>query len=199
MALLTGRVRAGEPTQAEALGGILLCGGFALLFDVSFLLAAMTMGLVVANFARHHRLPLRAIEGIEWPFMVLFFVLSGASLELSQLGTSAALTAAYVVLRVFGRVVGGWLGSVLAGDMRPRTVGVALLPQAGIAIGMALVVSQRLPEIGPAILTATIAGTIVFEIAGPVLTRIVLEKSGETRPPEIEPEAALPMGGDSAP
>lgn len=80
MALLTGRVRSGEPTQAEALGGVLLCGGVALFLDVSFLLAAMTMGVVVANLARHHRRPFREIEGIEWPSMVLFFVSRWAGL-----------------------------------------------------------------------------------------------------------------------
>ena len=182
MAFLTGRIRTGEPTQAEALGGILLCGGVALLLDVSFLLAAMTMGVVVANLARHHRRPFRAIEGIEWPFLVLFFVLSGASLRVAELGAVAGLTLAYVLLRLLGRVVGGWLGSLASG--RPPSVaavGVALLPQAGIAIGMALVVSQRVPEVGGAILTATVAGTIVFELAGPILTRLVLVRSGETK------------------
>ncbi len=182
IALLTGRVRIGEPTQAEALGGVLLCGGVALLFDVSFLLAAMTMGVVVANLARHHRRPFRAIEGIEWPLLVLFFVLSGASLDLSQQGAAAGLTLAYVSLRVLGRLVGGWLGSRLAGTSESvRTVGVALLPQAGIAIGMALVVSQRVPELGAEILTATVGGTIVFELFGPILTRLVLTRSGEAK------------------
>jgi hypothetical protein len=60
-------------------------------------------------------------------------------------------------------------------------IGVALLPQAGIAIGMALVVSQRVPDVGGAILAAIIAGTIVFEIAGPILTRLVLVRSGEAK------------------
>jgi hypothetical protein len=64
--------------------------------------------------------------------------------------------------------------------MSNRAIGVALLPQAGIAIGMGLVVSQRVPEWGSAILTATVAGTIVFEVVGPVLTRLVLVRSGET-------------------
>jgi Kef-type K+ transport system membrane component KefB len=142
----------------------------------------MTMGVVVANLARHHRRSFRAIEGIEWPFLVLFFVLSGASLQVAELGTAATLTLAYVLLRVLGRIAGGWLGSHLsARSPSARTVGVALLPQAGIAIGMALVVSQRVPEVGGAILTATVAGTIVFEIAGPILTRLVLVRSGEAK------------------
>jgi Kef-type K+ transport system membrane component KefB len=182
MALLSGRVRAGEPTQAEALGGVLLCGGVALLLDVSFLLAAMTMGVVVANLAHHHRRPFNAIEGIEWPFLVLFFVLSGASLQLAELGAAAGLTLAYVLLRVLGRIVGGWLGSLFSGrSLSVQTVGVAMLPQAGIAIGMALVVSQRVPEVGGTILTATVAGTIVFEIVGPILTRLLLVRSGEAK------------------
>ncbi len=180
LALLSGRVRSGEPTQAEALGGVLLCGGVALMFEVSFLLAAMTMGVVVANVGRHHRRPFRAIEGIEWSFLVLFFVLSGASLQMAELGTAAELTLGYVLLRLLGRVVGGWLGSLLSGrSPSARTLGVALLPQAGIAIGMALVVSQRVPEVGGVILIATVAGTIVFEILGPIFTRLVVVRSGE--------------------
>jgi Kef-type K+ transport system membrane component KefB len=185
MAMLTGRVRDREPTQAEALGGVLLCGGAALMLGVSFLLAAMTMGVVVANLARHHRRPFRAIEGIEWPFMVLFFVLSGSSLDADQLGTAGGLTLAYIVLRVVGRIAGGWLGARLSTATNApaspgmRGVGVALLPQAGIAIGMALVASQRLPEAGEPVLAATVAGTIVFEIFGPILTRQIVTRSGE--------------------
>ncbi len=182
MALLTGRIRAGEPTQAEALGGVLLCGGLALLLDVSFLLAAMVMGTVVANLAQHHRRPFRAIEGIEWPFMVLFFVLSGVALEVRALHTAAPLAGAYILLRTLGRLVGGRLGAWLCGRSNSATrIGTALLPQAGLAIGMALVVSQRLPEMGPAILAATVSGAVVFELSGPIFTRLALVRAGEAR------------------
>jgi Kef-type K+ transport system membrane component KefB len=61
----------------------LLMVGF--LLGVSYLIASMVMGVVIANVARHHEYPFHAIEGIEWPFMVIFFVLAGASLELSAL------------------------------------------------------------------------------------------------------------------
>ncbi len=180
MALLTGRIGEGEPTQAEALGGVLLCGGVALLLDVSYLLAAMIMGVVVANLARHHRRPFRAIEGIEWPFMVLFFVLSGASLQVADLDAAAGLTAAYVLLRIAGRLAGGWIGARLSGSPPLRRVGAALLPQAGLAVGMALLISQRVPGMGP-VLAATVAGTVVFELGGPILTRLALIRTGEAR------------------
>ncbi len=180
MALLTGRIRAGEPTQAEALGAVLLCGGLAQMLDVSFLLSAMTMGVVVANGARHHRRPFRAIEGIEWPFMVLFFVLSGASLSPDHLAGAVGLTLAYIGLRVLGRWIGGWFGCRWSGQpMWSSTVGFALLPQAGIAIGMALVVSQHLPGVDGVILTTTVTATVLFELVGPVLTRMSLVRVGE--------------------
>jgi Kef-type K+ transport system membrane component KefB len=182
MALLSGRIGDGEPTQAEALGGVLLCGGVALLLDVSFLLAAMTMGVVVTNLARHHRRPFRAIEGIEWPFMVLFFVLSGASIAMTELGSAVGLVCGYVVFRVVGRIFGGWLGVALSGEPKlAGGVGAALLPQAGVAIGLALVVSDRVPELGDVILSATVAATILFEVVGPVFTRQALMSSGEAK------------------
>jgi Kef-type K+ transport system membrane component KefB len=184
LALLSGRVRAGEPTLAEALGGVLLCGGIALHLEVSFLLAAMTMGLVVANLARHHRRPFRAIEGIEWPFMALFFVLSGASLDAAALAPALGLTAAYVALRVLGRIAGGWLAARLAGGVPSGArLGLGLLPQSGLAIGMALVASQRVPAFGGPLLAATVAATLLFELFGPLLTRRALERAGETTPP----------------
>ena len=158
----------------------MLCGGISMMLDVSFLLAAMTMGVVVANLARHHTRSFRAIEGIEWPFMVFFFVLSGASLGLDRISEALLLATFYVLLRVAGRFVGGVFGARLAG--RPafsRGLGIALLPQAGIAIGMALVVSERLPEHGEVILSATVLATVFFEIIGPILTRRELARIGE--------------------
>jgi Kef-type K+ transport system membrane component KefB len=112
--------------------------------------------------------------------MVLFFVLSGASLQVAELAETTVLTLAYIFLRVLGRLGGGWLGARLSGTAMPAgRLGIALLPQAGIAIGMALIVSERLPEMGGSILTATVAGTIVFELVGPILTRVALNQSGE--------------------
>ena len=117
--------------------------------------------------------------------MVLFFVLSGAVLEVPDLRATASLTLAYVLLRVLGRIAGGWLGALLAGRRAfsgfSLMIGMAVLPQAGVAIGLALVASQRLPEGGAAILSATVAGTVLFELAGPVLTRLALVRAGETR------------------
>jgi Kef-type K+ transport system membrane component KefB len=180
-AYFTGRVRPGEPTRIEALGIVFLCGGLALVLGVSFLLAAMVMGLAIANLARHHDRPRREIETFEQPFLVLFFILAGAALEVGALAELGLVGAAYILLRTAGLWLGGWLGARLAGLSGPRArlVGLAITPQAGVALGMALVAKSRFPEVGDMLLGIVISTTVVFELIGPVVTRWTLSRVGE--------------------
>jgi Kef-type K+ transport system membrane component KefB len=182
MAYLTGRIEPGEPTLAEALGIVFVCGGLALALDVSFLLASMVTGVVVVNLAKHHERPFHAIEGIEWPFLILLFVLAGASLQVASVHAIGPLVLAYVILRAGGRILGGWLGSKGSdlGRIGRKWMGLALMPQAGVALGMALVASNRFPSLGPQIMSVVICATVVFEIVGPVLTKAALSAVGES-------------------
>lgn len=179
-AYLTGRVRKGEPILTEAMALVLLCGGIALWLEVSHLIAAMTMGAAIANLARHHKYPFHAIEGIEQPLLVVFFVLAGAALEWEAVLGLGALGVAYLASRVVGKCLGAWLGGIPAGaDAQTRLwMGPALLPQAGVAIGMALVASTAFPEHGQLLLSLAISSTIVFEITGPVFTRLAMARAG---------------------
>ncbi|MGB5329983.1 MAG: cation:proton antiporter [Gammaproteobacteria bacterium] len=178
-AYLTGRIKQGQPMLSEALGIVLLCGGIALWLNVSFLIAAIVMGAVVANLARHHDYPFHAIEGIESLFMVVFFVLAGASLEFDALGAIGVVGAVYILCRTLGKYLGAWVGGYLSnsGQDDRLWMGVALLPQAGVAIGMALVASNRFPEYRQIMLPIVIASTIVFEIIGPVFTRLAIQRA----------------------
>ncbi|MAU51509.1 MAG: sodium:proton antiporter [Roseovarius sp.] len=171
-ALLTGRLERGEPQLTEALGVVFLTAGIAIWAGVSFLLAGMAAGAVVANLARHHERAFHEIEHVQWPFMILFFVLAGASLQLHALADLGLIGAAYVALRSLARVAGGWLGGALSGVPAPerRCLGVALLPQAGVAVGMALVAVQAFPAHRDLILTLTIGTTVIFELIGPAAT-----------------------------
>jgi len=181
-AYLTGRLREGEPTLVEALGVVFLCGGLALYFELSFLLASMTLGATIANLAHHHERPFHAIEDIEWPFLILFFVLTGAALDFDGVGPVLGLTAGYIVLRSIGRVVGSWPGGQVA-RAEPATrrwMGLALLPQAGVANGMALVAGNAFPALRDTLLAVTVLATIVFELCGPFATRLALRLAGET-------------------
>ncbi|HUS97922.1 MAG TPA: cation:proton antiporter [Hyphomicrobiaceae bacterium] len=180
-AFLTGRIRSGEPMQSEALGLVLLCAGFSVWLGVSFLLAGMVTGAIVANFAEHHSRPFHEIEHIEWPFMVLFFVLSGASLLLNSLAHIGLLGVAYIILRILSRVFAGWFGAALtdAPDLHRHWIGLALMPQAGIALGMALVAGTHFPDYKETLLAVAIGTTVVFEVFGPFLTQLALRKVGE--------------------
>ena len=181
LAAITGRVAKGEPTLVEALGGVFLCGGLAIQIGVSFLLAAMVMGCVVANLARHHRRPFHAIEAIEWPFLVLFFVLSGAALDVESLTAVGGVLVAYIALRALGRLIGAKVGVAASGEteISARWMGAALLPQAGVALGMALLASQRIPSFRESVLPVVIAATVLFEVVGPIFTRRALVRAGE--------------------
>lgn len=178
-AYLTGRLKPGQPILTEALGLVFMCGGLAIWFEVSFLIAAMVLGATVANFARHHEYPFHAIEGVEWPFMVIFFVLAGASLELTAVAEAGMIGVVYIVCRIAGKLLGARLGSqFIATDQVTRTwMGSALLPQAGVSIGMGLVASNYFPAYRQTVLSVVIGSTIFFEIIGPVFTRLALQRS----------------------
>lgn len=165
--------------MTEALGIVFVCGGLAIWLGVSFLIASMVMGAVIANVAKHHEYPFHAIEGIEWPFMVIFFVLAGASLELSALEDIGLIGVAYILCRITGKYLGARIGSQFshAGQVTKSWMGVALLPQAGVAIGMALVASNQFPEYRQMLLSIVISSTVFFEIIGPVFTRLAIQRS----------------------
>ena len=183
MAYVTGRIRRGEPMQVEAIGMVLLAAGLAEWLGVSYLLTCIVLGAVVASLARHHERPFHAIEEFEWPFLVLFFLLAGASFELTALGHIGWLLAGYVVLRIAGRVIGAYIGASLVRTDRTvrRWAGIALLPQAGVALGMSLIAVQAFPAYRDVLMPVVFAATILFEILGPIATRRALTRVGEAR------------------
>jgi len=178
-ALLTGRLNPGQPSLSEALGIVFLCGGLALWFDVSYLIAAMVLGATIANLARHHDYPFHAIEGVEEQFMMVFFVLAGASLEIELAVNIGILGILFIGLRSLGKILGALFGGKLsrADPVTNKWMGVALLPQAGVAIGLALVAGNYFQEHAQLLLSVVIASTVFFEIIGPVFTRMALRKA----------------------
>lgn len=178
-AMLTGRLRDGEPLQIEALALVFLSAGLSLWLGVSFLITGMIVGAVIVNLATHHTKAFHEIEHIQWPFVVLFFILAGGSLDIGVAARLGGIGLAFVVLRTIARLAGGWLGARIAGEphYQARWYGIALLPQAGVAIGMALIAAQRFPDWGPQIIALTIGTTVVFEILGPLATLYAVKRA----------------------
>jgi Kef-type K+ transport system membrane component KefB len=181
-AYLTGRIESGRPTLIEALGVVFICGGLALWLEVSFLIASMTLGTVIANLAKHHERPFHEIEGIEGPFLILFFILAGASFELASLNQIGVIAAVYIACRLVGKVCGGWIGGRIGGSDKPtrRWIGLALTPQAGVALGMALIASNRFTDLKYLLLPVIISSTVFFELVGPLLTRLAIRRNRST-------------------
>lgn len=181
MAGITRKVRDGQTTLVEAAAFVFICSGVSTMLNVSYLLANMVMGTVVANLAHDREQPFHAIEGVAEPFLAIFFILSGFKLDISTLTRLGLWGTAYVLARAAGKFVGGWLSAraVAAPPVVRRNVGWCLLPQAGVALGLALLASNELPEAGGKALSLVIATTVIFEISGPVLTRWRLRKTGE--------------------
>ncbi len=181
MAWITRRVRSGEPTLIEAAGFVFLAAGVATAVDVSYLLTAMIIGTVLAWRAGDDARPFHAIEGVSDPFLAVFFILAGFRFDLSALGKLGWIGAAYVVGRAIGLIAGGYIGGRLSGAPKAvqRRIGYCILPQAGVALGFALLAREEMPEYGESVLPLVIATTVLFEVSGPAVARWQLRRSGE--------------------
>jgi Kef-type K+ transport system membrane component KefB len=111
--------------------------------------------------------------------MVVFFILAGASLEIGIVADLGLVGAVYLLARIGGKLLGVWVGARASHankDVR-RWMGLALMPQAGVAIGMALLTANRFPEYQQTILSIIISTTVVFELFGPVFTSMALKRT----------------------
>jgi len=112
-------------------------------------------------------------------------VLAGASLEVDALLLAGSVTVLYLLARFGGIYIGTRSGSRFAHapDAIRKWLGLALLPQAGVAIGMALLAVQRFPETAPVLLTVIVASTVILETIGPVFTRLALRRASAEQEP----------------
>ena len=183
MSHLVGKHRPGEPTMVEAMGFVFICGGIALYLNLSYLLACMALGATVAKRAKHVSRPFHEIERASEPFLVVFFLLSGMILKLDTMPTIGLIAVAYIAARSFGKVYGARLTAKMtsAPDVVQKHLGWCMLPQAGVAIGMALLVAERLPSVAEAVLTLTVVTTVFFELTGPFITRWHIHQAGDSK------------------
>ena len=162
---------------ALVLAGVGLCD----ILNLSSLLVCMMIGAMMVNLSQQREVLIEQCNRFTPPLFLLFFVLSGADLDLSVLPSVGLIGVAYLLLRSIGKWGGTYLGAVcVKADKHIRHyLGLTLLPQAGVAIGMAALVSARFPTLGTQVNTIVLAGVLVFELIGPVITKIALTKAGE--------------------
>jgi Kef-type K+ transport system membrane component KefB len=176
-------------------GFTLICTGLSIRWHLSLILTNMVVGFVLAN-ARHesllHRVTNPLLDVMPLLF-VLFFCLAGAHLQLSTLPALGIVGVVYILGRSAGLIGGARLGASFGrvDDKVKKYVGLGILSQAGVAIGLSLIVKHEftmldaqysLPhalKIGSSALATITATCIFFEIVGPILTKIALKKAGE--------------------
>ena len=149
----------------------------------SSLLVCMMMGTVFCNVCDFSEELMERVERWSTPLLVLFFVISGAELELSVF-TSGAIVLVGVVYIIF-RSCGKYLGARWSAQWTHcdpaivKFLGITLLPQAGVALGMARKAADGLGEIGAIVANITLFSVLIYELVGPYLTKIALQKAGE--------------------
>ena len=176
-----------EQIIAVALTAILLTSGLSLMLGVSVILSCMALGMVVINiFPQDNKPVFEHIKTISLPVYVLFFVIAGLNLHIGLLLVSGLLGLVYIICRSTGLIGGSYLAAIVskADPLIRDNIGFGILSQAGVAIGLALLASNRLvdlgrPELGTLIVTTIAATSVIFEIIGPLSARFAIMRAGE--------------------
>ena len=163
-----------------AVAMLLGISGLCALVDISPLLACMLFSAVYINRTDDREL-FAQLNGFTPPIMSIFFVLSGMNLDLHALAGAGVVGAVYCIVRIAGKYLGAFAGCAVT-RMPAKTrdwLGVTLIPQAGVAIGLAFLGCRLLPaETGEMLLTIILSSSVLYELIGPACAKAALFRSG---------------------
>ncbi len=163
------------------LGFIFFNAGLAIVLNLSAILSSFAMSAAVSNISPESFKFFNSVRSVDSPLYLLFFVLAGAKFELTMLPTLGLIGAVYIVSRMAGKIAGVYAGGIFVSvpAKTKANLGIALAPQAGVNMGLAIIVASVYPDeaVGTIILSLIVGTTIVFELFGPMLTRYALLKN----------------------
>ena len=163
-----------------AIAMLLGISGICASLDISPLLSCMIFGASYINLTSDKKL-YRQINNFTPPVMSIFFIMSGMNLDLSALTTVGTVGLAYFIVRIIGKYLGTYISCLITGTSREirNYMGLALIPQAGVAIGLAFLGQRLLPEeMGKLLLTIILSSSVLYEMVGPVCAKMSLFLSG---------------------
>ena len=163
-----------------AIAMLLGLSGICAAIDISPLLSCMVFGAVYINLTRDKKL-FRQINSFTPPVMSVFFIVSGMNLDVRALETVGAIGVSYFIIRIIGKYMGTYISCMVMKTSREirNYMGLALIPQAGVAIGLAFLGQRMLPpETGSMMLTIILASSVLYEMVGPVSAKAALLLSG---------------------
>lgn len=162
------------------LGVIMLCVGITEILGVSLILANMVLGVIVCNMTRREDL-FGVIDDIEDVIFAIFFVLAGLHFDLGAMRGAGLIALLIFTARFAAKYLGTMAGAQIARSPRDvkRYLGLALMPAAGVSIGLALLAQRAFPDLGGIIYNAILATVVINEIIGPPLTKLAIFRAGE--------------------
>jgi Kef-type K+ transport system membrane component KefB len=175
---------------------VLLTTGSALLFHASPILTPMIAGVVVTNMINKdcYVLEEKTIRFFVPPIMIAFFTIAGASLQFDVILTTGMVGLMYILGRTIGKIGGSYAGtSIMHADADVRKyLGISLLPQSGVAIGLSIAAYNQLYGLHEVfalkIQNVVLAAVLIFELVSPLLVKYALEKTGDIRHKETKKE-----------
>lgn len=182
-----------DAKQIMMFAAIFLCCGIAITFHFSLILSTMILGICIGN-VHPHRSRRYFNQLSQWtpPLYIIFFILIGARLQLNLLMSIGLIGICYIVCRIIGKLSGAWIGGTIANAPVKVTqnLGLCLLSQAGVALGLAISAQQELSQLSPEgakigiiVINIITISTLFFQIIGPILTKLGLDRAGEINKP----------------
>lgn len=154
--------------------------GVCAALNISPLLACMVFGAAYINLTRDKKL-YRQLNNFTPPVMSIFFIVSGMNLDVTALTTVGAIGVSYFLIRIIGKYLGTYLSCLITGTSKEirNYMGLALVPQAGVAIGLAFLGQRLLPgPKGNLLLTIILSSSVLYEMVGPICAKLSLIFSG---------------------
>ncbi len=152
----------------------------------SSLLTCMMLGTVFCNVCESSEELMDRVDRWTTPLFVLFFVISGAELEFSIFaqGAMVLVGVVYIIFRSAGKMTGAAFSAKLSGcnDTIVKYLGITLLPQAGVALGMSVLAMELTGNAGVVVRNIVLFSVLIYELVGPLLTKMALTKAGEIIP-----------------
>lgn len=182
LSFISKRLDPRDELQVKTILFVLLGLGIAFWLNLNSLLICIMIGATLANLREHSNRSFAAVNDFVPVFYILFFAIAGATIDLKILTTVGVIGLLYIIARAVGKILGAWLGGVVS-NAEPtvkKYLGIALLPQGGISIGLSILVKTYLPtNLADPIVTIILCSIIVYESLGPIFAKIALQKSGE--------------------
>lgn len=164
-----------------SLAFILAGVGASNFFNLSPLLTSMMMGGTLVNLMPSSKRIFGTMNEFTPPINLLFFTLAGMSLNIRVLASVSFLGIGYIIARAIGKIIGAGVGAKALGESKTiqKYLGLSLLTQGGISIGLSSIVQSELPQFSGSIVTVILFSVLVFEILGPILAKVAITRAGE--------------------